>query len=84
MDSDIDIFLVRDDRSDEATWRSQVDELVHAVTAWTGSDTRPLEYTVSELDAARDEPVLGDIAHTGLTVAGQRTWLNSRLRARQR
>lgn len=83
VDSDIDIFLVRDDRSDEATWRSQVDELVHAVTAWTGNDTRPLEYTVSELDVARDEPVLVDIAQTGLTVAGQRTWLNSRLRARQ-
>lgn len=83
VDSDIDIFLVRDDRSDEATWRSQVDELMHAVTAWTGNDTRPLEYTVSELDAARDERVLVDITQTGLTVAGMRTWLNSRLRARQ-
>lgn len=84
VDSDIDIFLVRDDSSShEAAWRSQVDDLVHAVTAWTGNDTRPLEYTVSELDAARGEPVLADIVGTGVTVAGQRSWLNGRLRQRR-
>jgi predicted nucleotidyltransferase len=80
VDSDIDIFLVRDDSSDDAAWLSQVDELVRTVTAWTGNDTRPLEYSVSELDTARAEPVLADIVDTGVTVAGQRTWLNARLR----
>jgi len=81
-DSDIDILLVRDDACDEALWQTQVDDLVHAVTQWTGNDTRPLDFTVSELEAARDEPVLADVLNEGLTVRGQRSWLSNRLRSR--
>jgi len=72
------------DNSQEAQWERQVDELVHTVTRWTGNDTRPLEYTVDELEASREEPVLAEVLTTGLTVAGQRSWLNSRLRPRRK
>jgi hypothetical protein len=82
--SDIDILLVRKDNSQDAQWERQVEELVHTVTRWTGNDTRPLEYTVDELEAAREEPVLAEVLTTGLTVAGQRSWLNSRLRPRRK
>lgn len=80
VDSDIDVLLIREDSSDDVQWQLQVDGLVRAVTGWTGNDTRPLEFTVTELEAARDEPVFVDVLEKGLTVAGQRTWLNNRLR----
>ena len=81
-DSDIDLLLVRPAGPDEA-WDAQVDELVHTVTAWTGNDLRPLVYTLAELDVARDEPVLLDVLDTGITVAGQRSWFQRRVRPRK-
>jgi hypothetical protein len=50
------------------------------VTKWTGNDTRPLEYSVSELASPEAEPVLRDVQREGLTVAGSRSWLNRQLR----
>jgi predicted nucleotidyltransferase len=81
-DSDIDILLVRADDCEEASWADQVDELVQTVTRWTGNDTRPLEYTVSGLEEARGELVLANVLAEGLTVHGQRSWLDKRLRQR--
>lgn len=82
VESDIDILLVRSDSAD-GQWEHQVDDLVNSVSRWTGNDTRPLEFTVAELDAACNEPVLANVLKTGLTVAGQRSWLSSRLRQRK-
>lgn len=81
-DSDLDLLLVRADDAPEAAWEAQVGALTAAVTAWTGNDTRPLEYTVSQLTAARSELVLRDVARDGLTVAGSRAWFTSHLRHR--
>ncbi len=53
---------------------------VLAVSAWTGNDTRPLEYTDGELAGAAGERVLQDIAREGLTMAGTRAWLTRQLR----
>jgi predicted nucleotidyltransferase len=80
-DSDLDLLLVTPD--DEATdvWDEQVAALTRDVTAWTGNDTRVLEYTAGELSAHRDEPVLAEILHDGLTVAGAHAWFQCRLRA---
>ncbi|HWG16008.1 MAG TPA: nucleotidyltransferase domain-containing protein [Streptosporangiaceae bacterium] len=74
-ESDIDILLVRDDSAPIDMWDAQVSALASDVTKWTGNDTRPLEYTVSELLAARNDPVVRDVMRDGLTVAGHRAWL---------
>ena len=79
-DSDLDLLLVRPDDTLPEVWDEQADTLAADVTRWTGNDTRPLQYTVSELGAARAEPVLRDVLDEGLTVAGSRAWLNRRLR----
>jgi predicted transcriptional regulator len=82
-DSDLDLLLVRADDTPVDIWDEQVGELIADVTRWTGNDTRPLEYTVSELTAARAEPVLRDVQKEGLTVAGRRAWLGRHLRERR-
>ena len=82
-DSDLDLLLVRADDTPIHIWDEQVADLVADVSRWTGNDTRPLEYTVSELTTARDELVLRDVLEDGLTVAGRRAWLSRQLRARQ-
>jgi DNA-binding transcriptional ArsR family regulator len=79
-ESDIDILLVRDDGAPIDIWDAQVSALASDVSRWTGNDARPLEYTVSELLAARNDPVVRDIMKDGLTVAGQRAWLVQHLR----
>jgi predicted transcriptional regulator len=81
-DSDLDLLLVRADNTPVDMWDEQVSELIADVTRWTGNDTRPLEYTVSELTAARSELVLRDVQKEGLTVAGRRAWLSQHLRER--
>ena len=82
-DSDLDLLLVRADDTPIQIWDEQVADLVADVSRWTGNDTRPLEYTVSELTTARDESVLRDVLEDGLTVAGRRAWLSRQLRARK-
>ena len=78
-DSDIDLLLVRSDGRDDM-WDRQLEHLVSQVSAWTGNDLRPLVYTLTELDAARGEPVLLDILDSGITVAGERSWFQRRVR----
>ena len=82
-DSDLDLLLIRTDDTPVTGWEAQVHAMAADVTRWTGNDTRPLEYTVSELGIARSEPVLRDVLEEGLTVAGSRAWLNRLLRERQ-
>jgi predicted nucleotidyltransferase len=79
LTSDIDILLVRPDGYDEELWLEQVMDLTQKVTRWTGNDARPLEFAMSELDAAH-EPVLEDVAREGLTVYGDPSWFRRRIR----
>ncbi len=79
-DSDLDLFLVRENDAPETEWARQVGELAVDVTAWTGNDTRPVEYTIAELRAARAEPMVREVLEHGLTVAGSRAWLLKQLR----
>lgn len=81
-DSDIDLLLVRSHALDDM-WDTQLEHLVSTVSAWTGNDLRPLVYTLTELDAARGEPVLLDILDSGITVAGERSWFQRRVRPRR-
>ena len=80
VDSDLDLFLVHDDATAAEVWARQVHELAAAVTRWTGNDARAIEYTTTELQAARTEPVVQDVLDHGLTVAGSRAWLVKQLR----
>ncbi|HXL92933.1 MAG TPA: nucleotidyltransferase domain-containing protein [Streptosporangiaceae bacterium] len=75
-DSDLDVFLVRADDTPLADWEAQVTTLAAEVTSWTGNDTRPLEYAVSQLGAAWDEPVVQAVIQDGLTITGSRAWLS--------
>lgn len=79
-DSDIDLFLVRDDDALYDIWDEQVGTLASDVTRWTGNDARPLEYSQGELAGACTEPVLREVLADALTVAGSRAWLNRQLR----
>lgn len=80
VDSDIDLLFVRPDDVDETSWESNIEDLVSAVTRWTGNDARPLEFTAAEVAArGRYEPVLRAVLDEGLTVAGTRSWLNRQL-----
>src|SRR5712691_10458572 len=59
--SDIDLLVIRPTAVDydDPLWREQVRALESAAAAWTGNDTRVLEYAADEI--ATEEPVL-DIA----------------------
>lgn len=78
--SDIDLLLVRGDYTPPDRWAHQVNELAAMVTKWTGNDARVIEYTATELHAARGEPMVRDVLDQGLTVAGSRSWLIKALR----
>jgi predicted nucleotidyltransferase len=78
--SDLDLLLILADDAPRAVWDDQVGAFANDVTRWTGNDTRPLEYTVGELKAASDEPVLRDVLAEGLTIVGKRSWLARQLR----
>jgi Nucleotidyltransferase domain len=73
-DSDLDLFIVRPQEIDEddARWRSQVDGLTAAASAWTGNDARVLEYGVREIRAriSPGDGVLDAIRREGIELAG--------------
>jgi predicted nucleotidyltransferase len=77
--SDLDLLLVRERGTSDSLWAQQVDELAATVTRWTGNDARVVEYTTTELRAARNESVVRDVVDHGLTVAGSRAWLLKQL-----
>jgi predicted nucleotidyltransferase len=78
-DSDIDIFIVRPNRTDpdDSIWRSQLDTLSRHCTNWTGNDARVLEYADKEVadGLARNDPVLSDIQNEGLRLTGPSGYL---------
>ncbi len=77
--SDVDLLLVRPDAVPDEDWGAQVADLVSDVSKWTGNDARPIEFTASELRARWEEPVLSAILAEGLTIHGQRSWLQRQL-----
>lgn len=81
VDSDIDLMLVLDPATIGEAWDRQVNELASTVSRWTGNDARAIEFTTTQLRAARHEPVLQDVLDHGLTVAGSRAWLMKQLRS---
>jgi|SRR5882757_2917456 len=81
VDSDLDIMLIRPDNTQDDLWDSQVENLAADVTRWTGNDARILQFAADELLAhGSRESVLRDILREGLTVIGERSWLQRQLR----
>jgi predicted nucleotidyltransferase len=73
-DSDIDICAVRPREiadPDHPEWRNRVESLARTVTAWTGNDTRVVEFGEDEVRAgAGSDPLLVSIRDEGIPVAG--------------
>jgi predicted nucleotidyltransferase len=84
--SDLDLFFVRPDDSDDDAWQDQVATLAELATRWTGNDARPLSMTVGGVERAvrqfdpHERSVLRDIASDGIAFAGPPTWLQERVR----
>ncbi len=81
-DSDIDLFVVRPDGADDDLWSAQIADLERAATAWTGNDTRVLEYDHADLAGglASGEGLLLDIERHGVRLAGPgRYFIDARL-----
>lgn len=77
--SDVDLLLVRPDEVADDEWDTQVAELASDISKWTGNDARPIEFTVSDLVARREERIFTEVLTTGLTVHGQRVWLQRQI-----
>jgi predicted nucleotidyltransferase len=81
-DSDIDLFIVRPrdiDDPDRPDWRNQVDALARKVTAWTGNETRVVEFGAEDVrSGAGHDPLLAAIREKGLHLAGDGSLLRSR------
>lgn len=82
--SDIDILLVRprDVDPEAETWRSQLVELERDATAWTGNDTRIVEFWERELATSRD-PLLREAADEGVDLHGSLRRLLADARSRR-
>jgi predicted nucleotidyltransferase len=72
--SDIDILIVRPSAQDpeDDRWRTQLLELQQSATAWTGNDTRVVEYAEHELDQIDHEPLLDEVLEDGIELYGER------------
>lgn len=75
-DSDIDLFVVRPVGvdPDEGVWPDQLGRLARDATAWTGNDTRVLEFGQDEIGGSED-PLLVAIRDEGLRFAGPMGYL---------
>jgi hypothetical protein len=70
--SDLDLLVIRPAGCDpdESAWRDQLSQLQRRGTAWTGNDTRVLEYGEQELQDPGAGPVLADAAREGIELYG--------------
>lgn len=79
-DSDIDLLVLRPDTvdADDPQWRTQLDALASEVTAWTGNDTRILEFGVGEArkGLAAHDGVLLAARDQGIVLQGPLTYLS--------
>jgi hypothetical protein len=85
-DSDIDICLVRPSGvsdPDLPDWRSQVESLPGTVMAWTGNDTRVVEFSEDEVRSTADhDALLTSIRAEGIQLAGDESLLRPGRRGR--
>lgn len=82
--SDLDLLMVRPRSvdADDEVWRTELVELERCVTAWTGNDTRVVEYAEDELAGLAAEPLLRDVLDEGIELVGTRRSLKRLLAER--
>jgi hypothetical protein len=82
--SDLDILVVRPAscEPDEPRWQEQLSTLQTSGTAWTGNDTRVLEFGEQELTSAAFEQVLTEAARDGIELYGTLRLLRHSTRTR--
>jgi hypothetical protein len=70
--SDLDLLVVRpaDCGPDEPVWQQQLSMLQTHASAWTGNDTRILEFGEQELTDGEPQQVLTDAARDGIELYG--------------
>lgn len=71
--SDLDLLVVRPSNCepDEPTWQEQLSTLQAYGTAWTGNDTRVLEFGEQEITGGEPQQVLADAARDGIELYGK-------------
>jgi hypothetical protein len=82
--SDLDVLVIRgqDCDPDSDPWRTQLLDMSQLATAWTGNDTRVLEYGEAELDATRIDSVLEAALRDGIELFGSPRALSKLTHAR--
>jgi DNA-binding transcriptional ArsR family regulator len=72
--SDIDLLVIRPGAvgEEDASWRTQVDDLAESVRAWTGNHAGIVELDEADLAGLRQRPppILGDLRADGIDLAG--------------
>jgi hypothetical protein len=83
-ESDLDLLVVRpaDCEPDDPVWQEQISKLQAHGTAWTGNDTRVLEFGEQELTDSEPQQVLTDAARDGIELYGTLRLLRRGSRAR--
>lgn len=77
-DSDVDLFLVTDTRTDDADWVDATTRLRDRVRAWTGNEAQLIEYSRRSFSrlVERDNPLIGTIIADGVPLTdGSRSLL---------
>ena len=71
-ESDLDLLIVRPAgcEPDEPAWQQQLSTLQTRASAWTGNDTRVLEFGEQELTDGEPRQVLTDAARDGIELYG--------------
>jgi predicted nucleotidyltransferase len=71
--SDLDLLIVRPAacEPDEPVWQEQLSKLQTIASAWTGNDTRILEFGEQELTDGEPRQVLADVARDGIELYGK-------------
>jgi predicted nucleotidyltransferase len=85
--SDIDLLVIRPAKIDPDSdkWRQQLVDLETSTTAWTGNDTRMLEYGEDELrTGVRRERVFRDVMAEGIELYGDLNILRRAMRAQSK
>jgi predicted nucleotidyltransferase len=72
--SDLDLLIIRERTCDPDAdpWRSQLLELQQQATAWTGNDTRLVEYGEDELAGSGEQRLFTDALRDGIELFGSR------------
>lgn len=66
---------------DEPIWQEQLSKLQICGSAWTGNDTRVLEFGEQEISEGEPLEVLADAARDGIVLYGTLRVLRRRMRA---